>query len=80
MDVDDAVFMNAYIPRSLHELPNSFEEARRIAAGEREQVHPHHTTLSAVHEICWGRNSVVHRPISARLPSSNASVPVVPVW
>jgi hypothetical protein len=30
--------MNAYIPRSLHELPNSFEDARRIAAGETEKV------------------------------------------
>lgn len=38
VDVEEAVFMSAYIPRSLHELPNSFEEARRIAAGETEQV------------------------------------------
>lgn len=38
--VEEAVFMSSYIPRSLHELPvNSFDEARRIAAGEREQVY-----------------------------------------
>lgn len=55
MDVDDAVFMSAYIPRSLHELPNSFEEARRLAAGEREQVRPHHT------KGLWGRHSCVVR-------------------
>jgi RIO kinase 1 len=36
---EEAVFMKSYIPRSLHELPNSFEEARRIEAGEREQVY-----------------------------------------
>lgn len=36
--VEEAVWMSSYIPRSLHELSsNSFEEARRIAAGEREQ-------------------------------------------
>jgi len=37
-EVDEAVFMSTYIPRTLHELPNTFEEARRIAAGEREKV------------------------------------------
>ena len=36
---EEAIFMQSYIPRSLHELPNSFEEARRIAAGEREQAY-----------------------------------------
>lgn len=36
---EEAVFMGSYIPRSLHELPNSFEEARRLEAGEREGVY-----------------------------------------
>lgn len=37
--LEEAVFMGSYIPRSLHELPNSFEEARRLEAGEREGVY-----------------------------------------
>jgi RIO kinase 1 len=38
-DVDEAVFMQAYIPTSLNELGNPQEEMRRLQAGLRESVY-----------------------------------------
>lgn len=37
--IDEAVFLQSYIPRSLHEFSNPVAEMNRIAAGGREQVH-----------------------------------------
>jgi len=37
--IDEAVFLQSYIPRSLHEFSNPVAEMNRIAKGGRERVH-----------------------------------------
>lgn len=38
-DVDEAVFLQAYIPTSLHEIHNPAEEMRRLQSGKREPAY-----------------------------------------
>ena len=38
-DVDEAVFLQAYIPTSLHEIHNPAEEMRRLQSGKREAAY-----------------------------------------
>jgi hypothetical protein len=65
--IDEAVFLQSYIPTSLHEFSNPQAELKRLQAGQREQVYE-----SAIKDMLGGAGDPL--PSSAHSYGSNAAM------
>jgi hypothetical protein len=71
-EVDEQVFLQTHIPRSLHEFPNPYQELQRLQDGERESV-----VVDSVFRLLAPEGAKRVDDSRFNVPGQNASVDVV---